>query len=103
MTLESLITEANERGFLLNNLFQLSSGLWQANLRNATHGTEFGRGYSATDALSDAIDKMDLRYPLAPNQAGHSIASTPLDLSALLNLLGVANKQASGLPPITRR
>lgn len=54
--LGSLLTEIADRGWLLSNLFQLDSGLWQANLRTATHHTGWGQGLSPELALSAAID-----------------------------------------------
>lgn len=53
--LERLIEQAAARGLLVNNLFQLDSGLWQANLRCASGAFEWGRGASAPEALASAL------------------------------------------------
>ena len=56
MTLTDLFDEVSERGWLVSNLFQLDSGVWQANLRTSTHHTDFGRGPTPEIALQFAID-----------------------------------------------
>lgn len=61
--LSDLITSANSSGFLISNLFQLSDGSWQANLRTETYVTEFGRGFTPEEALSDAIDRIETKLP----------------------------------------
>ena len=43
-TLETVLAEILERGWLVNNLFQLSDGSWQANLRTNLLATEFAYG-----------------------------------------------------------
>lgn len=57
--LEDLLAEIADRGWLVNNLFQNASGLWQANLRTATHHTDYAIGLTAADALSLAIDAIE--------------------------------------------
>lgn len=56
--IEDLLEEISAAGWLLSNLFQLDSGLWQANLRNATHHTDYGLGFTPAEALEAAIDQM---------------------------------------------
>lgn len=53
--LDDLIAEANEAGWLLNNLFQLSDGSFRANLRSDTHATLFGEGQTPEEALASAL------------------------------------------------
>ncbi len=72
--IESLLAEIADAGWLLSNLFQLDSGLWQANLRNATHHTDYGLGFTPAEALEAAIDAMATAYEnLKPTQS-YSIA-----------------------------
>jgi hypothetical protein len=65
---DQLIEELSERGWLLNNLFQLDSGLWQCNLRTATHHTAYGKGESAIVALELAIDNIERAIESDPVQ-----------------------------------
>lgn len=62
MTIEDLLAEIAERNWLLNNLFQLSDGSWQANLRSDTHYTDWGRGSTPQEALSRAINNLSITY-----------------------------------------
>lgn len=74
-SLEEIIKEANARGFMLNNLFQLRSHPfnpndpakiigWQANFHNMRNGWyDFGRGDTAVEAMEDALKR-------AMNQSG---------------------------------
>lgn len=56
MTLEDLVAEISAAGLLLNNLFQLNSGLWRASLRNkASINFHFYDGRSPTEAVRGAI------------------------------------------------
>ena len=57
--IEDILAEISDRGFRLNNLFQLDSGLWQANLRSETHHTSWAQAESAALALSLAIDQIE--------------------------------------------
>jgi len=65
--LEPLLDEIHDRGYRLSNLFQLDSGLWQANLRSATHYTDFGRGHTPEAALSEAIDAIGCAHESLPD------------------------------------
>jgi hypothetical protein len=58
-----LIKEINEGGFLISNLFQLTSTRWRANLRTIGDGAtplffDFGEGSSPYEALLSAYSKM---------------------------------------------
>lgn len=57
MTLHDLIAEANQQGLLVNDLFQLSTGGWQANLRNAAGGFAHGFGDTPEQALWRALER----------------------------------------------
>ncbi len=59
-SLESLIDEVNECGYLLANLFQLSDRRWQANLRTSEGKLffEYGRGATPYMALLAAFTHM---------------------------------------------
>lgn len=54
--IDSLLSECASSGWLLNNLYQLDSGEWRANLRSSDgRFTEFGKGDSAVEALERTI------------------------------------------------
>jgi hypothetical protein len=55
-TLEDLLAIVANDGLQVNNLFQIEDGSWQANVRRSLVFHEFGRGATACDALSNAID-----------------------------------------------
>ena len=57
--IEDLLTEISERNWRVNNLFQRSDSTWQANLRSATHHTEFALADSPALALALAIDQIE--------------------------------------------
>jgi hypothetical protein len=88
MTLDDLIAEIAERGWLVSNLFQLASGLWQANLRTESHHTEFGIGTSAIDALTTAIDLIETATESPKHETCARIDDSPiaqLDIFALMS------------------
>jgi hypothetical protein len=95
--LEDFIAEINARGYLINNLFQRTSGVWQANLRadfedgSIFHG--FGEGDTPAIALSAALDQTELDGRFRARSVIHAFtgeviepAPTP-DFTALLALL----------------
>jgi hypothetical protein len=61
MTLEELLQEAKDKGFLVNNLFQLDDGQWQCNLRQEVDNGYYAGGWAiATSphlALLEALSK----------------------------------------------
>ena len=83
MTLSSLLTEIAERGWLVNNLFQRDSGLWQANLRTATHACEFAIGTTMEEALSLCLDKLERTVPLIQQTCEYSLEPAK-DISLIL-------------------
>ena len=84
MTLSSLLTEIAERGWLVNNLFQLDvGGLWQANLRTATHACEFAIGTTMEEALSLCLDKLERTVPLIQQTCEYSLEPAK-DISLIL-------------------
>ncbi len=63
-TLEEYIERANSRGYLINNLFQLSSTQWRCSLRKPLLDEredfyEFGDGHDASAAVDVAIFNAD--------------------------------------------
>lgn len=58
-----VLDEIAARGWLVNNLFQLDDGTWQANLRTATHTTFFACAHSPALALSLALDLLESAEP----------------------------------------
>lgn len=87
MTLDLLLTEIAEAGFLVNNLFQRDDGSWQANLRTTTHHCEFAIGSTATEALSLCIDLIETAEPFDIQPATFSIETKQSIESILSNLL----------------
>lgn len=56
-TLEEAFAQVNAMGWRVNNLFQLDSGLWQANIREA-HGYQFsgwGQDITPLGAIRGAL------------------------------------------------
>lgn len=72
MTIDDALKEAANRGLLLNNLFQIADGSWQANFRIAVlpHDsyTDYGRGESAVESIQSAISQFEKkgRIPETP-------------------------------------
>lgn len=57
-SLETIINEAQHKGFKLNNLCQMTDGTWRANfLVGVQLGAEFGVGNTAREALGSALAK----------------------------------------------
>lgn len=56
MTVDDLIAEVARRKLMLNNLFQLHDGRWQANITDGERFWEFGRGDTAIEALLKALE-----------------------------------------------
>jgi len=81
-SIETLLSEISERGWLVNNLFQLPSGDWQANLRTHDFITEYGVDTTPSGALSRAIESIETATQYKPEPVTHSIA--PSDISTIL-------------------
>jgi len=97
-SLDTLLTEISERGWLVNNLFQSSTGDWQANLRTNFLYTQYGTGPTPSEALSRAIDAIETAKEFERHAVTHSIDKTPsVDLSSILAKLSKPTE------PIKRR
>ncbi len=57
MTLESAIRRITLEGFIVRNLFELESGLWQANLHDGEKAFNFGRAPTPEVALLSALEQ----------------------------------------------
>lgn len=57
MTIESVFSEITRRGLRVNNLFQLESGPWRANLTDGKVWFDFGTDETPCGALRDALSK----------------------------------------------
>lgn len=88
MTLESLLTEIAEAGFLVNNLFQREDHSWQANLRSADGHTAFAYGHSALDALALCLDLLEEVEAPIENLESYSISSDNETKANLREVLG---------------
>ena len=86
-TLETVLAEILDRGWLVNNLFQLSDGSWQANLRTNLLATEFAYGATPLEALALCIDKLERTVPLiAQSSQSYSISTeAPPALGTILS------------------
>lgn len=75
MTIDALLAQVAARGFLVNNLFQLGTNHWRANLRRPlvpgerVEFYEFGDGPTAADALTLALRRMPAAPPPVVAQA----------------------------------
>ena len=103
MDLTNLLDEISERGWLVNNLFQLDNGTWQANLRTSTHHTAWGRGPTPVLALSIAMDGIEAAEPSTIHEveSAQSITFGPETSAALAQIL--ANLRPSRPPLFTQR
>ena len=58
--IEDLLAELHSQGFRVNNMFELDSGMWQANLRGSAvddrTATGWGQGLTAEGALRAAME-----------------------------------------------
>jgi hypothetical protein len=93
MSIESILSEIAESGWLVNNLFQLSDGSWRANLRNENMVTYFGEGPTPAIALDEAIINLPSAIPIRQQSATYSIEK-PINI---LETLGLKSK------PVSRR
>lgn len=93
--IEDLLTEINNRGFLLNNLYQLSTGRWYASIRNTDGATALSDADTAELALALALDNIDNLHPLI-DQTNHcfisKIGETTYDLQQVF--ASILNKPA---------
>ncbi len=65
MTLDELLPELPGLGLRLNNLFQLTTGMWQANVCDAGEaggGYEFGRADAPMSALLAALKAAGVKF-----------------------------------------
>jgi hypothetical protein len=83
-SLETILAEIWDRGWLVSNLFQLSDGTWQANLRNASSHTEFARADSPDLALALAIDALERAEPFPPPAAIVSYDAPKVSLESII-------------------
>lgn len=112
MTIEELLAELAEFGYLVNNCFQHEDGTWQANFRRPDHNkdgdwfTSFGIGPTALAALTESFEQI-VKSEFYPNksiniaQQGTVIEAAPKEAINLLQLIGLDKPKP--LPPIVRR
>lgn len=63
MTVDELIAEVAAKGLRLNNLFQLHTGGWRANITDGERMWEFGNGSTPVEALQAALHKSATTEP----------------------------------------
>lgn len=77
MTLDELLPELPGLGLRLNNLFQLTNGVWQANVCDAGEagaGYQFGRADAPVDALLAALKAAGVKFDDEPDAAADPVA-----------------------------
>ena len=72
-----IIQQLNTEGIYFNNLFQLTSGLWQANFYNEKNEYEYGTGPTIQDAMSKAIVKLQFPEERKKLEKRHGLMSSP--------------------------
>lgn len=88
--IDSALADIADLGYLVNNLFQLSDGSWQCNLRRGNIGsryytTAFAVGSTCAEALEAATHTLSTEIEHSAPPACASIDSTPiLDLDTIL-------------------
>ena len=55
MQIEPILSEIEDAGLRVCNLFQLEDGVWQANLYDDEQAWNFGRGNTPSEALTSAL------------------------------------------------
>ena len=78
VTVDDLLSDLASRGWQVNNLYQLDSDVWVANLRNETHITDFGRAMSPALALTYAIANIEAAEPRQEISPAAAVAGTSL-------------------------
>lgn len=102
--MNELLAEIADRGFLVNNLFQLDDGSWQCNLRSPDHlFTDWSRGPTPIIALSLALDAIATAFESQPasiecEASPLEFGVNPINLSQLL-----ANLRPKSAPIFTQR
>ncbi len=90
MTLEEILSEINDLGWQVNNLFQVD-GYWQANLRKDEWFCDFGEGDTPHLALLEAMSKLETAEKAEPEAEAVLIAD-PKKPHDLLSQLGMTRK-----------
>lgn len=89
-SLIDLLTEISDKGWRINNLFQLDHG-WRCNLRRqeikGDWYTDFGDGLTPEQAVSMAIDKLDTAEYIEQRQQTYSKESTKIDIRSVISAL----------------
>lgn len=101
MTIEDLLTEIVEHGWRLNNLFQRSDGIYQANLRRQVEAghwvTDFAIGPTAESALTSCVDKIESAEFIGVRKAEPTAyvpsARSLVDVLGLLKPLPIINRR----------
>lgn len=97
-SLEEILAPIAKRGWLLNNLFQLDSGVWRCSIRNAVDRVayEFGDGASPSQAVQAALQKAGgVQVPLLKNQSRAFAQKETTSVKTgteLLSMLGIKPK-----------
>lgn len=99
LNLSAILAEIADRGWLVNNLFQVND-LWRANLRTETHATDFGEGVSPSLALIAAIANIETAQALLKSTTIASISKQP---AATIDLAEIFSSIKPAPPTLTLR
>lgn len=95
--IESLLAEAAETGWLINNLYQLDTGEWRCNFRRDDFFTDFATEATCAGALSAALDLLDTATYHKPPPMEGSIDYSPTALE------GFRQRMVVKIPTFERR
>lgn len=89
MTLEELLAEISESGWMVNNLFQLDNGRWQANLRKGQWFTDYGKGDTPHKALNMAMDKLGSAEEAPPERPAAVYKGKEVDMNVDFDIMSI--------------
>ena len=102
--MNELLAEIADRGFLVNNLFQLDTGEWQCNLRSPDHMfTNWSRGPTPIIALSLALDAIATAFESQPASVVCEVLPTEFRTQRVNLTSLLANLRPKSAPIFTQR
>lgn len=93
MSFDSLLAEAAECGYLVNNLYQLDSGTWRCNLRRGDNFTDVATATTACGALHEALNLLDTAEPSQLGTGSASIEATKSLASILTKYIPIVDRR----------
>lgn len=105
-TVDSILAELQELGWMVNNMYQTGDGIWRVSLRNDAEQTccGWGQSLSAVGALQAAMAQIDEAEALDPVEAPRAIIekSKGPSSSGLHGVLGDLLKSPPGSSGLRR-